>query len=58
MEAVPHHGVRVNADGTGSRVDGNLALGWTIVSTPSGMRFTNDKTSHGAVVSTSAVQPF
>jgi hypothetical protein len=68
----PYHGVRVNTDGTGSWVDGNLgaaapttladqtyrAQGWTIVSGPSGMRFTNDKTGHGAVVSIQSVQPF
>lgn len=68
----PYHGVRINTDGTGSWVDGNLgaaapttlaeqtyrAQGWTIVSTPSGLRFTNDKTGHGAVVSIESVQPF
>ncbi len=68
----PYHGVRINTDGTGSWVDGNLgaaapttladqtyrAQGWTIVSGPSGMRFTNDKTGHGAVVSIQSVQPF
>ncbi|PRC42691.1 hypothetical protein C6A85_000000109185 [Mycobacterium sp. ITM-2017-0098] len=68
----PYHGVRVNTDGTGSWVDGNLgaaapisladktyrSLGWTIDSSPSGMRFTNDKTRHGAVVSSQAVTTF
>lgn len=68
----PYHGVRINADGTGSWVDGNLgaaapqtladrtyrALGWTIVSSPAGMRFTNDRTGHGAIVSVAAVQTF
>lgn len=68
----PYHGVRINTDGTGSWVDGNLgavapttlgaktyrALGWTIASTPAGMRFTNDKTGHGALVSVQNVQPF
>lgn len=68
----PYHGVRINTDGTGSWVDGNLgaaapttlanqtyrAQGWTIVSSPSGMRFTNDTTRHGAVVSIEGVQPF
>ncbi len=68
----PYHGVRVNTDGTGSWVDGNLgaaapttlanqtyrAQGWTIVSNPSGMRFTNDTTGHGAMVSIEGVQPF
>lgn len=68
----PYHGVRINADGTGSWVDGNLgaaapttladktyrALGWTIASTPSGMRFTNDATGHGAVVSIRKVETF
>jgi hypothetical protein len=68
----PYHGVRINADGTGSWVDGNLgaaapttlgdkayrALGWSIASSPSGMRFTNDRTAHGAVVSIAAVQTF
>jgi len=68
----PYHGVRVNTDGMGSWVDGNLgaaapttlanqtyrAQGWTIVSNPSGMRFTNDTTGHGAVVSIGGVQPF
>ncbi len=68
----PYHGVRVNTDGTGSWVDGNLgaaaptrlanqtyrAQGWTIVSSPSGMRFTNDQTGHGALVSIEGVRPF
>ncbi|UXA10806.1 hypothetical protein KXD97_22405 [Mycobacterium sp. SMC-8] len=68
----PYHGVRINTDGTGSWVDGNLgaaapmtladktyrALGWTIVTTPAGLRFTNDKTGHGAVVSVQSVRPF
>jgi len=68
----PYHGVRINTDGTGSWVDGNLgaaapttladrtyrAQGWTIVAEPSGMRFTNDATGHGAVVSVERVQPF
>ncbi|MBV5246183.1 hypothetical protein KUF57_21830 [Mycolicibacterium sp. PAM1] len=68
----PYHGVRINADGTGSWVDGNLgaaapqtlgdrtyrALGWTIVSSPAGMRFTNDRTGHGAIVSAAKVQTF
>ncbi|AFM17459.1 hypothetical protein Mycch_2696 [Mycolicibacterium chubuense NBB4] len=68
----PYHGVRINVDGTGSWVDGNLgaaapttladktyrAMGWTVVATPSGLRFTNDSTGHGAVVSTAQVQPF
>ncbi len=68
----PFHGVRINVDGTGSWVDGNLgaaapmtladrtyrAQGWTIVSTPAGMRFTNDSTGHGAVVSAQQVTPF
>ena len=53
-------------------VDGNLgaaapttlanqtyrAQGWTIVSSPAGMRFTNDKTGHGALVSFQGVQTF
>lgn len=68
----PYHGVRINTDGTGSWVDGNLgaaapttlaertyrAQGWTIVSSSSGLRFTNDDTGHGAVVSVAGVQPF
>ncbi|BBX16516.1 hypothetical protein CRI77_21170 [Mycolicibacterium duvalii] len=68
----PYHGVRINADGTGSYVDGNLgaaepvtlsgqtyrALGWTIAVTPTGMRFTNDRTGRGAIVGTDRVQPF
>lgn len=68
----PYHGVRINADGTGSYVDGNLgaaepvtlstqtyrALGWTIAATATGLRFTNDSTGHGAVVGTDRVQPF
>ena len=68
----PYHGVRINADGTGSWVDGNLgaaapttltattyrALGWTIASSGSELRFTNDATGHGAVVSVLRVQPF
>lgn len=68
----PYHGVRVNTDGTGSWVDGNLgaaaptplaertyrALGWTIVANASELRFTNDATGHGAVVSAARVAPF
>lgn len=68
----PYHGVRINTDGTGSWVDGNLgapapttlsdstyrALGWTIAVTPAGMRFTNDTTGHGAVVSIQKVETF
>lgn len=68
----PYHGVRINTDGTGSWVDGNLgaaapttladqtyrAQGWTIVSSPASLRFTNDKTGHGAMVSVAGVQPF
>lgn len=68
----PYHGVRINTDGTGSWVDGNLgaappttlgqqtyrAMGWTIESAPSGLRFTNDATGHGALVSIERVQPF
>ncbi|MDG4666980.1 hypothetical protein [Mycobacterium sp. 236(2023)] len=68
----PYHGVRINPDGTGSWVDGNLgaptpttladkpyrAQGWTIVSSPAGMRFTNDKTGHGATVSAAKVETF
>lgn len=68
----PYHGVRINTDGTGHWVDGNLgaappttlmdktyrALGWTITSTPAGMRFANDATGHGAVVSADSVQVF
>lgn len=68
----PYHGVRINTDGTGSWVDGNLgaaapttltdrtyrAQGWTISSIPAGLRFTNDKTGHGAVVSVQGVQTF
>lgn len=70
QRAVPR--VRINADGTGSYVDGNLgaaepvtlsgqtyrALGWTIAVTPTGMRFTNDRTGRGAIVGTDRVQPF
>ena len=62
----------VNTDGTGSWVDGNLgaaaptplaertyrALGWTIVANASELRFTNDATGHGAVVSAARVAPF
>ncbi|MGE2835825.1 hypothetical protein [Mycobacterium sp. SMC-4] len=68
----PYHGVRVNADGTGSYVDGNLGaaeattltaqayrtLGWTVTTTPTGLRFVNDRTGHGAVVGTDRVTPF
>lgn len=68
----PYHGVRINADGTGSWVDGNLgaaapttlsvatyrAQGWTIGVTSAGMRFTNDETGHGAVIAIGGVQPF
>ena len=67
-----YHGVRINTDGTGSWVDGNLgaasptplaartyrALGWTIVANDSELRFTNDATGHGAVVSAARVVPF
>ncbi len=34
------------------------ALGWTIVATADGTRFTNDHTEHGMSVSTKTVQPF
>ncbi|MGE2735059.1 hypothetical protein [Mycolicibacterium vaccae] len=68
----PYHGVRINADGTGSYVDGNLgavepttltgltyrAMGWTISTTPTGVRFVNDRTGKGAVVGTDRVRPF
>lgn len=68
----PYHGVRINADGTGSWVDGNLgaaapttlanqtyrAQGWTILSDQAGLRFTNDRTGHGAVVTVAGVQTF
>lgn len=68
----PYHGVRINADGTGSYVDGNLgaaepttltgpayrAMGWTITPTPTGLRFTNDQTGRGAAVGTDSVRPF
>lgn len=68
----PYHGVRINTDGTGSWVDGNLgaaapvtladgtyrAQGWTIIASASGMRFTYDATGHGAVVGVGGVQTF
>lgn len=68
----PAHGVEITADGSTRFADGNLgdirpvtmqyqsyqAIGWTIVASSSGTRFTNDRTGHGAVVSVERVQAF
>jgi hypothetical protein len=72
MDGMPANGVRITADGTLSWIVGNLgdipvvtldyrtyqAVGWTIVATEDGTRFTNDATRHGMVVATSGVQSF
>ncbi|WP_231750921.1 hypothetical protein [Mycobacterium sp. NAZ190054] len=34
------------------------ALGSTILTTPTGLHFTSDKTGHGAVVGVQSVRPF
>jgi hypothetical protein len=68
----PSHGVKVAANGGIEWIDGNLgdinpirldyksyrALGWKIVASGSGTRFTNERTGHGAFVSVDNVQGF
>ena len=65
-------GVRLTPDGAVEWIVGNLgdipvvtldyrtyrALGWTIVATENGTRFTNDSTGHGMVVAIEGVQTF
>lgn len=66
------NGVSVTANGTVEWVAGNLgdipvvtidyrtysAQGWTIVATPAGTRFTNNRTGHGMFVSIEKVETF
>lgn len=68
----PEHGVEIGADGSARFADGNLgdiqptrmgyqiyrAVGWTVVASDAGTKFTNDRTGHGAVVSVERVQTF
>lgn len=66
------NGVNLSADGTVDWVLGNLgdipvvtidyrtysAVGWTIVASSDGTRFTNDRTGHGMFVSIEKVETF
>ncbi len=66
------HGVRVTAGGTMEWVVGNLgdipavtldyrtysAVGWTIMATSDGTRFTNQRTNHGMFVSIDKVESY
>lgn len=68
----PAIGVEITADGSVRFENGELgdirpvtlryetytAMGWTIVASRSGTRFTNDRTGRGAFVSVEAVRPF
>lgn len=68
----PARGVEITPDGSVRFADGNLGdirpaamqyrtytvLGWTIVASSSGTRFTNERTGHGADVSVERVQSF
>ncbi|WP_157576516.1 hypothetical protein [Mycobacterium sp. GA-2829] len=68
----PEHGVSIATDGSVRFADGNLgdiqptkmqyrtyrAMGWTIVASETGTRFSNDRTGRGAMVSAESVQPF
>jgi hypothetical protein len=72
IDGLPANGVRVTAPGQLSWVSGNLgdipvvtidyrtysALGWTIVATEAGTRFTNDETGHGGFVAVQKVEVF
>ncbi|QZA07515.1 hypothetical protein K3U94_21740 [Mycolicibacter heraklionensis] len=69
----PFHTVSVNANGQFNWVDADLgalagrvalesqtysAQGWTIIASPVGTTFTNDRTGHGMSVTDQAVRPF
>jgi hypothetical protein len=72
QNGVPANGVTVSADGTVRWIVGNLgdipvvtidyrtysAVGWTIVATSDGTRFTNQQTKHGMFVSIEKVEAF
>jgi hypothetical protein len=72
VSGVPANGVRLTAGGQLEWISGNLgdipvvtidyrtysALGWTIVSTKDGTRFTNDGTGHGMFVAIQGVEVF
>jgi hypothetical protein len=72
VSGVPANGVRLTASGQLEWISGNLgdipvvtidyrtysALGWTIVSTKDGTRFTNDGTGHGMFVAIQGVEVF
>jgi hypothetical protein len=72
QDGVRANGVRLTADGSVEWIVGNLgdipvvtldyrtyrALGWTIVATEDGTRFTNDDTGRGMVVAIEGVETF
>ncbi|MDT5003336.1 MAG: hypothetical protein QOJ24_512 [Mycobacterium sp.] len=72
QNGVRANGVNLSADGTLSWIVGNLgdipvvtidyrtysAVGWTIVATADGTRFTNQQTKHGGFVSIDKVESF
>jgi len=71
-DGVRANGVNVTADGSVEWIVGNLgdipvvtidyrtyrALGWTIVASSQGTRFTNDRTGHGMFVSIDNVETY
>ncbi len=72
QDGVRANGVNLSADGSVSWIVGNLgdipvvtidyrtysAVGWTIVATADGTRFTNQQTKHGGFVSIEKVESF
>jgi hypothetical protein len=72
QDGVRANGVNTSADGSVAWIVGNLgdipvvtidyrtysAVGWTIVATTDGTRFTNQKTKHGMFVSIEKVETF
>ncbi|MET0474309.1 MAG: hypothetical protein ABW001_06670 [Mycobacterium sp.] len=72
VDGVPANGVRLTAGGQIEWISGNLgdipvvtidyrtysAVGWTIVATADGTRFTNDATRHGMSVAIQRVEVF
>src|SRR3954470_20245596 len=72
QDGVRANGVNLSADGSVTWIVGNLgdipvvtidyrtysAVGWTIVATADGTRFTNQKTKHGGFVSIEKVEAF
>lgn len=72
VDGSPANGVSVSADGQLRWIVGNLgdipvvpidyrtysAVGWTIVATTDGTRFTNDSTQHGAFIALQKVEAF